>query len=347
MTDMSAEMAFLQSMQSNPDNYAPDTAAPTVEADGEDEVRIKMEEEGEEEEGEEEEEEEEEEEDDYDPSDLSYEPSAQHPPAPDIQPSGTPVDLANAKSNLPPVSNTASNLATESKPVPAKQPRTLGGFIVDDDDDEEDEEDGGATGGTGNGNELISPTEGAGATDGQQRVASASGSLPRRSLTRTPQVAVQERAASADLSNSNAIKNENESYTAAVAAVPDSTVSSDAKLITDKESSALSQMRKSSAQGSAGLSAPKARLPHDRVGILEDRIAEDSKGDVDAWLALIGEHRKRNKLDDARTVYERFFKIFPSAVRAFTISVKLVPFLTNVNFTGRAMGLVCKNGAAK
>jgi cleavage stimulation factor subunit 3 len=68
--------------------------------------------------------------------------------------------------------------------------------------------------------------------------------------------------------------------------------------------------------GTSGTSLPKARLPHDRVGILEDRIKEDPRGDLDAWLSLISEHRKRNKLDDARVVYERFFKVFPSAVSA-------------------------------
>jgi len=59
---------------------------------------------------------------------------------------------------------------------------------------------------------------------------------------------------------------------------------------------------------------PKARLPHDRIGILEDRIQDDEKGDTDAWLSLINEHVKRGKLDDARNVYKRFFKVFPTAV---------------------------------
>ena len=61
-------------------------------------------------------------------------------------------------------------------------------------------------------------------------------------------------------------------------------------------------------------SAPRARLPHDRVGILEDRIKEDPRGDLEAWLSLIEEHRKRAKTDDARNVYERFLAVFPSAV---------------------------------
>jgi cleavage stimulation factor subunit 3 len=61
-------------------------------------------------------------------------------------------------------------------------------------------------------------------------------------------------------------------------------------------------------------SLPKARLPHDKTGILEDRIKEDPRGDLDAWQSLISEHQKRNKLDEARAVYERFFKVFPQAV---------------------------------
>lgn len=61
--------------------------------------------------------------------------------------------------------------------------------------------------------------------------------------------------------------------------------------------------------------APRVRLPHDRIGILEDRIKEDPRGALDAWLNLIGEHRKRGKIEDARNAYERFFHVFPSAVR--------------------------------
>ena len=60
--------------------------------------------------------------------------------------------------------------------------------------------------------------------------------------------------------------------------------------------------------------APKARLPHDKIGILEDRTKEDPRGDLDAWQNLINEHKKRGKLEDARNVYERFLAIFPSAV---------------------------------
>jgi len=63
--------------------------------------------------------------------------------------------------------------------------------------------------------------------------------------------------------------------------------------------------------------APRVRLPHDKIGILEDRIKEDPRGDLEAWLTLIDEHKKRAKIDDARSVYERFLAVFPSAVSQF------------------------------
>jgi cleavage stimulation factor subunit 3 len=66
-------------------------------------------------------------------------------------------------------------------------------------------------------------------------------------------------------------------------------------------------------------SAARGRLPHDRVGILEDRIKEDPRGDIPAWLELISEHRSRNRIDSAREVYERFFKVFPWAVCHSTV----------------------------
>ena len=58
----------------------------------------------------------------------------------------------------------------------------------------------------------------------------------------------------------------------------------------------------------------KARLPHDKIGLLEDRIKEDEKGDMDAWLSLMSEYQKRGKVEEARKVYERFFIVFPCAV---------------------------------
>jgi cleavage stimulation factor subunit 3 len=60
-------------------------------------------------------------------------------------------------------------------------------------------------------------------------------------------------------------------------------------------------------------SARRKRLPQDKVGQLEDRIALDAR-DADAWLLLIKEYQSKGKLSDARTTFERFFKIFPDLV---------------------------------
>ncbi|KAK8135461.1 hypothetical protein PG984_003401 [Apiospora sp. TS-2023a] len=57
----------------------------------------------------------------------------------------------------------------------------------------------------------------------------------------------------------------------------------------------------------------KSRLPTDIIGILEDRIKDDPRGDMDAWLALIEEYRRRNMIQDIRSVYERFFEVFPQS----------------------------------
>ncbi|KAL8858414.1 MAG: hypothetical protein Q9178_005095 [Gyalolechia marmorata] len=62
-----------------------------------------------------------------------------------------------------------------------------------------------------------------------------------------------------------------------------------------------------------GSALPKARLPHDKLGILEDRTREDPRGHMEAWLELISEYRKRNKIQEARATYERFFLVFPAA----------------------------------
>jgi hypothetical protein len=61
-------------------------------------------------------------------------------------------------------------------------------------------------------------------------------------------------------------------------------------------------------------SAKRKRLPQDKVGQLEDRLALDAR-DADAWLALIKEYRGKGKIVDARETYERFLRIFPDLVQ--------------------------------
>lgn len=59
-----------------------------------------------------------------------------------------------------------------------------------------------------------------------------------------------------------------------------------------------------------------APLGIDPVVMLEARVKEDPRGDMDAWLNLLAEYRRRNRLDDARSTYNRFFDVFPQAVSA-------------------------------
>lgn len=67
--------------------------------------------------------------------------------------------------------------------------------------------------------------------------------------------------------------------------------------------------------GAALVSPSKIRHPQDIIGSLEDRVKEDPRGDMDAWLALMAEYRRRTKFDDLRAVYNRFLEVFPQAVR--------------------------------
>jgi cleavage stimulation factor subunit 3 len=52
----------------------------------------------------------------------------------------------------------------------------------------------------------------------------------------------------------------------------------------------------------------------DPVVLLEARVKEDPRGDMDAWLNLIADHRRRSKLAEVRSVYSKFVEVFPQAV---------------------------------
>ena len=88
--------------------------------------------------------------------------------------------------------------------------------------------------------------------------------------------------------------------------------------------------------------APKGRLAHDVVGILEDRIKEDPRGDVLAWLELIDELKRRNKQDEVRRLYDRYFEVFPLAV------CDPFHFLISISDFGRLNnGVITSNGRKK
>lgn len=83
------------------------------------------------------------------------------------------------------------------------------------------------------------------------------------------------------------------------------------------------------ANGSVPATPTTQRLPHDKVGNLEDRIKEDPKGDLEAWRGLIAHYREKGQLDNARSVYTRFFEVFPSAVCLIIPSILIFVKLHN------------------
>ncbi|KHN93803.1 CFIA complex component Rna14 [Metarhizium album ARSEF 1941] len=62
-------------------------------------------------------------------------------------------------------------------------------------------------------------------------------------------------------------------------------------------------------------------LPHVPLGLagvnpanlLEARIREDPRGDMDAWINLMADHKRRGRLDQLRLLYNRFLDVFPQA----------------------------------
>ena len=58
----------------------------------------------------------------------------------------------------------------------------------------------------------------------------------------------------------------------------------------------------------------------DRITQLEDRVRDDPRGAMDAWLALIAEYRSKNNIEQSRQIYDRFLGVFPQAVSWRTVA---------------------------
>ena len=80
-------------------------------------------------------------------------------------------------------------------------------------------------------------------------------------------------------------------------------------------------------QSPATAAPAPSRLPSDHIGILEDRIQEDPRGDVDAWFKLVEEHKRRGKTAEVRKTYDRMLEMFPTWVGRTTFP-SLTPKLT-------------------
>lgn len=252
------------------------------------------------------------EDDDYDPSSFEFGNDGAQP-------------VAQQDSAMPdhhqPVPGTNEQSATEQ---PAK-PKTMGGFIVEE-SDEEDEEDSAPVPSQPNG--VEDPQSGLGAT----AVSEAGRDVSLASEPTQDSAAAQQSAQASLNGSATAITT--------LPGVPDNLVApsavsaSDTPLTTPQDQGkqgdvsvntigtvSISTTPKPSINGATAAqdrtvppTPTSARLPHDKVGRLEDRIKEDPKADTQAWLELIAHYREKDQIDNVRRVYDRMLEVFPTAV---------------------------------
>ncbi len=213
-------------------------------------------------------------------------------------------------SHLPPRphSNMSSSAATPnltvsepSAPPPAPARRIRGGFEVDDDDDEDEDTDDVEVG--KDDDDVYDPAAGF-AIDAPtpahvQTPIDRTSHSPERENGTTPLPA--QNSGSLDGAVSSTL-NPGADFTAVSAAAP---------APAPVESQANAVPSHSDVNGSVLPAVSKFRLAHDTVGILEDRIKEDPRGDTEAYLELINEFKSRNKEDEVRRVYNDYLKVFP------------------------------------
>lgn len=196
--------------------------------------------------------------------------------------------------NLAPPSQPVSRPASQNSNVsaqPPKKPATIGGFIAEDSDEEED-----ANAQTNGAVTLaaVKPTSPAPA-----------GSIPHSPVPSSVQAAVHSPSLSVPAP-----------FNPGAGPVPTPSPVNGG-LTSDSAFASSSGARVPSQVSSSASALPKTRLPNDIVGQFEDRIAEDPRGDIEAWTGLISHLRNKGKYDEVRAVYGRFFDVFPTAVSGF------------------------------
>lgn len=261
--------------------------------------------------------------DEYDPSALAtgYQPEY----TPEIKIDG---DMAETANPYDPVASGSASLGlprsgstsqvpsrTASRASAKSRPRTVGGFVMDDEDEASEEE---SNGGNGAPYDPTATTFDEEEEEGSVEDGGLSKNENQNELISESHVPISQAAATVKTARP---KDSSVSPIDAVAAVSnnaDPALQSDASSLPHSSglvnAAIVPQIDSAATSQALANMMPTGRLAHDRVGILEDRIKEDPRGDSEAWMELIAEHRRRNKFDEARDVYERFFKVFPMAV---------------------------------
>lgn len=266
----------------------------------------------------------EDEDEDYDPSSFNFDEGAGDAQSTEL--------MKDAQSGSPPAPTTATDV-----PPPTK-PKTVGGFLVDDDDEEEEAEEGDESavqpplsqlnGTTGAHSGLGDASVAAGSHDvpiasEPQDTAAVLSAQSLRSNGSTPVV-----PPSASNASPSSIPASAPSFNAQISALPASDQGEQSTPVqsataTPQPPPTISNVpsqpsRQPQPTSSLAPASNTQRLPHDKVGQLEDRIKEDPKGDREAWRTLISHYREKGQLDQARKIYSRFLEVFPSAVRRYS-----------------------------
>ncbi|KAF2008200.1 hypothetical protein P154DRAFT_516905 [Amniculicola lignicola CBS 123094] len=240
--------------------------------------------------------------DEYDPTTAfsTYPPQGVHSPSAhsgSMQESTANTPAAEADGALKPLPAEAASA------TPSKQPAMRGGFVVESEDEEDVP--------------VANPQQDGSAA---QMAAGRSSGTPQRSLSHTP-------ITSLPAPNVPLHSTQDQAHSGISTFVTANDITHNLASIVPNGGTPVPDVAKAVAPDVVNLSArpstapitpvpaslPKARLPQDRIGILEDRVTDDPRGDIEAWLSLIEEHRRRHKFDEARAVYDRFFTTFPSA----------------------------------
>ena len=216
--------------------------------------------------------------------------------------------LLSPTQNRPPFTPTAGDIVQypTSKASAQTQPRLKGGFVIEDEDEEVEEDE-------------VKDGDVYDSADGMETPITAAVAAPQNSLNSTdsPHVSIQGGVRASQRASS--ISNGASHVVSSSTAVPNGDALPRDSTATPAHSLPNNQVKTVQTPSNAGIPAsafPKARLAHDTIGILEDRIKEDPRGDLEAWISLLSELRSRNKKDEVRRVYDRFFKQFPLAVRS-------------------------------
>jgi cleavage stimulation factor subunit 3 len=196
-----------------------------------------------------------------------------------------------------------SNLAPPTDSAPASAPRMRGGFEVDDDEDAEEVDAGKDE------VDVYDPTVGfdvdAPTPAHVQTPVDRTTQSPERDNGSTP-LPVQTSGSLDGPSSSDPV----------IGAVP-TAVTADPPIQSALPPQTRPTPSLSDVNGSVAPAISRTRLAHDVIGILEDRIKDDPRGDIEAYLELIEELKSRNKEDEVRKVYEDYLQVFPLDVSVF------------------------------